>query len=318
MARRKSQKLKPAERSMEFIIEEAGIYYLDLANSLSRINRAAYRQGYDYAVERIELFSTSNTSTDSSSITIERLPAGWVTANAWVKAFKAWQKQQRDAMDDTGGESLLGKYNDFKIYMDSVHPEVAVPFLTPNGFATLATAQITDPTAVADWDYSQFVLPQVDGITDEYFGHIVGPDTATSKGLIHNYALSRSRPQAHDPNVVGIVGESTGLYGDMEDVGHDMDEIMDNVQYRNNTPPYIVGDRSNFEWYPGGADDGGLTWVDTLLVRGGATLSTDATGGFTALCGLIKMVADGPAVIKVTMMPGLYKGVMARPLQEVN
>jgi hypothetical protein len=43
-------------------------------------------------------------------------------------------------------------------------------------------------------------------------------------------------------------------------------------------------------------------------------------GAFSALAGLVKFqnTGDSPVVVRVTWAAGEYKGIMARPMQDVN
>ena len=60
-----------------------------------------------------------------------------------------------------------------------------------------------------------------------------------------------------------------------------------------------------------------------LFTRAGLGTQTHA-GGFTAPCGLLRVVVAGDegeatdSILKITLMPGSYKGVMARGMREVN
>ena len=154
---------------------------------------------------------------------------------------------------------------------------------------------------------------------------MIGPDSPAApfyrKSLITNYALSRSRPQAQDPNQVAPSLDG-GLYQDMVDVGETLEDVGENVTTHNFSPPYLVADLSTYEWYPGGANnpDAGSTIRDILTVRGGTSgFNTDSMGAFSALCGLIKITNSGdPVGIRITWAAGDYKGIMARPMQDVN
>jgi hypothetical protein len=153
-----------------------------------------------------------------------------------------------------------------------------------------------------------------------------GDDVGTRKGLIHNYALSRARPQVFDPNQVSPA-EDGGLYQDMVDVGDNLEEVGTNVSTNNFVPPYLLADAISGvvggEFYPGGKNVAvaGSTIRDILTVRSGTgAFNSDSTGTFTALCGLIKLInnTDANLTIRVTWASGPYKGVLARPMQDVN
>lgn len=309
--------------------------YLDTAEILSQINRKFYRQGYEYVFENIEMFSQiSSTDPDSTDVVlIQRLPAHWPCQNAWKMAFSNWRNQQQSELHKADTEDTIGHYNDFKIFMDSDHSSAGEGAnLRDMTYLTLAQAQALDPAATMEWGYSEVVIPNEDGVagdTAEYHLHMIGDDSADSKAMIFNYAKARSRPHQTDPNVVA--GEM-GLYADMQDVGEITEEIIDNARYIGNQPPYLITDSTHadpatvgMEFYPGGSafstiQNGELTLVDYLIARSGpGALATDQTGPFSAFCGLLKIwnLSEQDVVLKITLAPGGYKGVMARPMQDV-
>jgi len=93
----------------------------------------------------------------------------------------------------------------------------------------------------------------------------------------------------------------------------------------NDEPPYVVGvpgDPTTF--YPGGAVQGGLTDEAILFTRAGLGTQT-SSGGFTAPCGLLQVTVAGPddpgttdGRLTLDLMPGSYKGCMARSMRDVN
>jgi hypothetical protein len=109
----------------------------------------------------------------------------------------------------------------------------------------------------------------------------------------------------------------------MTDVGEDMLEIQESIRDQNESPPYVVGSvDSDEEFYPWGENQGGVkgNQLDYLIVRAGATIATDSTGPFTAYCGLLFFDNGTGAGVQARLKfsAGDYKGVMARPMQEVN
>lgn len=335
-------KLQPAERILEISVPQNHYTVVDTAQLLSQINRKAYRQMYEYAYDKIELVQLDPSV--QSTLKIYRFPQNWVTANAIVKAFKHWNAQQMEALRESGTQSVSAGYRDFKVVYNVGHAtgsfaggtsNVSNATLSTECVATLADAQTVDGGAVQQWSYSEFVVPNVTGsggTTAEYIGNVLGDDGSNCKGLIKAYAESRARPQPIDPSIVGqpstnhVLG---GLYGEMQDVGEDLVEIIDNAAYRNNNPPYVLGSAgSEFEFYPGGSQGGTLTTgvngilQDELQVRAGTgtSLSQDATGPFSAYCGLLWLSNSGDAsvTVRVHVAAGTYQGVMARSMLEVN
>ena len=331
--------MQPCERDIWITVPataQSDYAVVDTASCLSQLNRRAYRQGYEFAYESVEVFQTD--AVDDVFVTVSRFPNTWVTVNAWTKAYHAWKDQQDDAMDEGDSWSMRAKYRDFKICYNDGHAtgnwaggtgNVTQP--TPHGLLSLAQANVIDADAAMDWTYSEFVVPNVTGaggVTEEYLGHMLADDSSASKGLILAYAESRARPHPQDPSTMVNPGASVpdgGLFTEMIDVGEDMLEIMDNVTGRNNSPPYLVGGTdSDDEFYPGGqnSDFGGNgVEIDILTVRGNnLVLSSDRTGAFTALCGLlwIENSSEGDVVVRIRVAPGNYQGVLARPMSEAN
>ena len=310
------------------------LYFLDLAQVGSLVNRFALKQGMEYFVESIELWTNG-----SAQAAVFRLPEHWSAINAWEKTFRMWKEQQKESADEAGIESTEGRYNDFKIYFDPNHQGSGVGAnLIPIGYTATPPA-----SGGYEWIPSQVVVPNdggVPGNSVEYELHLLGDDAAASKGMIKAYAESRSRPPRVDPNFVNVpVG---GLFGEMQDVGEELEDVVDNFQSSNNEPPYIIDAFTGDEYYPGGANQG--LWSlygnyngnleDILTVRAGTSaMASDAMPGFVAPCGLLAIavqasvtpiVSPAPAasvgslLMRVTLAPGKYKGLAAREMQDVN
>jgi hypothetical protein len=217
--------------------------------------------------------------------------------------------------------------------------------MLPQGYIIDDTGSTVD---TYEWMASQVVIPNdgAPGNTTERTLHMLGPDVGTSAGLIHAYAVSRSRPFAADPNKPDV--PLGGLFGEMFDVGDDDEDIVNNLQDRNNEPPYLIYNAAANEAYPGGerqgigpyAPTGGNQvagqFVDTLAVNANQNYNSDATGSFAAPCGLLKFemqatgvgifpgpvepgeAVGGPLWMRIRLAPGYYQGIAAQPMQEVN
>lgn len=319
-----ARKIKPIERTLNFTLPKNATSFIDSAYVLAWMNRQAMRQGMEYVIESLEIFGVTGSNV---SVNIQTLSKNWISSNSWVKGFSHWKQQQKEYLLEAGQSSKEARYNDFKIYYSAEHSSSNT--LLPMNTVTEAGAQVTDPTVDSQWVYSQVVVPNdgAVGTTNEYECHMMGPDLAAGagdrKGLIHNYALSRQRPQVYDPNIVGPSTDG-GLYQDMVDDGDDLEKVGQNVSTNNFAPPYLVGNESQHEWYPGGANNplAGSTIRDILTIRSGTgAFASDSTGAFTALCGLIAITnlsETDDLALKITWAPGDYKGVMARSMQDVN
>lgn len=343
-------KLAPAERHFWIYppstVTDDDFYYLDCAQLLSMTNRrGVYRQGMQYVVENIELFGKN--STVGLELNIATLPNTWVVANSWVKGYSEWKDQQDKALLESGQMDTRARHRDFKIFMEEHHsgvenfnsPAATVPGLNlhPDGYIATEDPQLIaiSPTASMEYDPSVVVVPNdggVVGVTEDYNLYMLGDaenSGGTAKGMVVAYAQSRARPHQTDPNTVAVVGPSSGgLYEDMVDVGDNLEEVIDSARYTGNQPPYAMDSNTEFEFYPGGGNQGsgGNTIIDILSVRAGSTIASDNSGPFLASCGLIRLNFQGDwyqsnaynGVIKVTLAPGDYHGVMARKMQDVN
>ena len=310
-------------------MSEAGVYVADLGSMLSQINRRAFRQGYQFAVQSIEFYSPE------ANISVGRLPHHWPCVNAWTKTMNLWRQQQNERLQESGLEQTIARYRDFKIYFNGDHAEGNYTELQPitiddgagsdsQKYRTLSQGQAISASVDMDWDKSQVVIPNhaSPGNTVEYYCHMLGDDTGNadgdSFGMIKAYAQSRNRPMQTEPNIVDVA--SGGIFGEMFDVGDDTGDIVTNAQDKNDQLPYLNDVDSAHEFYPGGENQGnGATLVDVIsIVAGNRTIASSTVGPFLANCGLIVFATDAAAQVKITVAPGDYKGIMARPMQEVN
>lgn len=342
-----ARKLKSMERDFWFDLNpdneasEFGTSFIDLAQVASLANRVSLRQGMEYVVESITLHTIGQ-----ANVAVFRLPEHWACLNAWEKAFRHWKEQQDDAAREAGLESTRAAWHDFKVFFNASHALAGTGSnLLPVGYVTSSGASATESY---EWNPSQFVVPNAGatpGNTDECYGFMLGDSVGfdTRVGLIHEYGQSRSRPFAPDPNVPEVDAEDT-LYGAMENVGDNMDEIIVNFQQHNHSPPYLLEERGSEEFYPGGANQGlwdlngnyDGTLEGILSVNAGGASSNFAQtsmSGFVAPLGLLYIAhgytgaqipspalpgTPGSCLLRITLAPGEYKGLMARTMQEAN
>ena len=288
-------------------------YYIDLSQCASLANRRFYRQGLNWAVAGFKLVSAADVRALSS---ISKIPNTWVASNAWEKAFRAWNKQQMDTVDEAGAQSALARFRDFKVYADVDH--VAAGF----GANLLPFAH-----SPGEWQASQIVVPNI--VTDaggsqtdprEYTLHMVGINNnaaGLSRGIIEGYADSRAYPQSPDP-VSPSLGSSANWLRDMFDVGNDNVEIIQNATDRNDNLPYPQVD------YPGGE-----TQAAALQQHDREFISATTIGGTTRLkggnfpCGLIKIAIVNLSTEEISpqlyldLVPGHHRGYLAEAMTEM-
>ncbi len=317
MTRRK--KFQPAVMQMDLQVP-AGTSYVDLALCASLLNRRGYKQeNTNWAVASFEFLSAG---VSSGTVVIGKLQETWVLENAYEKSMVLWNKMQDQVLDDE--PSIKGKYHDFKVYMnDEMRQQTPQSQGNPTG--KILTPIVGDWTGAdftgvasprADWDYSTLQIPNdpTTGLTDEYYMHVLGPDTADSKGLIDGYALSRSRPQEQDPNVPLAEGWMNELF----DVGENNEEIRDDLVEQNDRPPYaLIGAASVREAYPGGSEEFMTAQVHGFCNFTTTTVSSKNSiqGGMFGL-GLIKIQNNtaGDLQLLIHMMPGDHRGYLCEEL----
>ena len=123
MARTKSNKIQPAEMTLSVSTSSVaagatGEFTIDLSQCASLLNRRFYRQGLNWAVAGFKIVTGAGVS---GNISVSKLQNTWVTSNAWEKAFRAWNKQQMDAIEEAGAESAVARFRDFKVHADVTH-----------------------------------------------------------------------------------------------------------------------------------------------------------------------------------------------------
>ena len=297
-----------------------GSSYLDLSQVASLLNRRFYRQGLNWAVAGFKIFTGANVS---GLFTVQQLPNTWVTSNAWEKAFRAWNKQQMDAVEEAGAESAVSRFRDFKVFADVGH--------VTSGFANNllpldGQTPVAQPYATGEWQESLIVVPNAlpgaggDNVEPiEYKLHMCGINNngGNSRGILEGYADSRAFPQSPDP-VAPAIGSTGNWLRDMFDVGNDSSEITENATERNDELPYPQVN------YPGGE-----TQAPSMSIHDFVGVTGTTVGGISRLkggnfpCGLIKFdfantgAQGGTVTIQIDLVPGHHRGYLAEPMTEM-
>ncbi len=361
MARRKARipqgkKIQPAPLTMTFSITTPENYtateqYIDLSQCASLINRRFYRQGLNWAVSGFTIGASVTTAGGATnpqgSVSIFKVPQTWVASNAWEKGFRAWQKMNREALQEA--ESVRPKFLDFKVYMDATHHSVGSDAnLIPLGESPLDPADPSLGSYVkGEWDYASIYTPNVidtqpaagTDTMNEFDIIWTGanfPGASTQTGhngvsLIEGYAASRGLPDIRDPNAPDDAYDTDGgtphnWISAMFNEGTTQDsEVLEDLITENNQAPYpFENDGVHTDtMYPGGANQGGglefhYTQPVTATTVGG--LSTIPGGTFFG--GLIKIktsgdLTPGAHIIQVHLVPGPHRGYMCQPMQDV-
>ncbi len=324
MAKRMKAKIQPAVKNLVFRgldvtpYEEdiAGVtnqfYYIDLSKVASLVNRRFYRQGLNWAVGSIEVFATGTTG----AVQINKLPTTWVMSNAWEKVFRAWNKQQKESLEDGDNQSLMAKYRDFKIFMNARH--LAANVARVGEFLPVDSDR--NVIQEGEWEYSQLVIPNFGSPGNNFEPYLtaVGPNVGGAGGsysLIELYENSRSVPQSPDPTVPADAMSTNNILRAMFDVGDNNQEILLNASQKNNDLPY------DQDSYPGGD-----TNFPGLELHAFESVTSTTIGAKTVVpggdfpCGLIEIQTsqlDAAPVIKVNLVPGNHRGYLAESMTEM-
>lgn len=301
----KAKKMTPAVRYLRYELTNSAnpgtetSHYIDLARDLSRVNRRLYRQGRDYHIKKITIVS-SNTPNGDNRVSVATIDQGWVSQMAWKRGFRVWQQMNKEATGQLAGD-ISGTWADFKVHM-SLDGRSATKLnpLDNGGNAYLP----------GEWGYSIMVTPDGTTTDDEFNLHMLGDHlgaagSRVSVGLIKSYGESRATVQATDPNVPSTA--SADPLVNVFDYGTTIDDVIDNLELSNDSPPYDISD------YPGGD----LNAPKPIIVQD-TTLDNGKTimGGFIARCGLLELETKSPLAsdvysVLVEISPGNYRGIKA-------
>lgn len=308
------------ERNLRFVFtpgtDSEASAYIDIAKALSAVNRRMYRQGLYYYVAGMTIHNSSNLW-----VSVHTLPDTYMTKNAWIRAYKLWQKMQSRAQLAGGPQTMKGKYRDFKVAMTGDHnfsasesPDYGM--ISPNTIQTDEWAQsrytTDDPDNAGDMTHSP----------DQFYCHMVGPHNGSdnnwvSIGAIASYGTTRREIHGSDDDAdVGSPNFSNDPFSSLFDAGDSHDEVLADLIAENDEVPY------DHDRLIGEADDEDLIVVAQCAtggVSGSATVARSA--GFCAPLGLVKIVTDespdtgsasiGAIEVNFQIVPGTYHGVYA-------
>lgn len=247
-------KIQPAVMRMWFHIDANNTRnYLDCSLAASAANRRFYRQGHEWVIASMSLHTPASVI---GEFDVSKVPDTWVAENAYTKSRSLWMESQNQVLEDQ--PSIKAKYRDFKVFLDSEMSTASKQAVSNNPAVNndilLPVDRNNQIAKYGEWVYSSIQLPQDGGAVapDGVTLHFVGDDITGSKGMIHGYGLSRTRPMDVDPNMPGV----GGWMNDVFDVADNLDEIREDLEEENNIPPYRVGNPGeDAEYYPGGSNN---------------------------------------------------------------
>jgi len=335
MAKRKYSKMKkiePAVQTMLFATKttsggSVGKFHVDLSQCASIMNRRFYRQGINWAVSSIKI-----TSSVTGTVSVSKLPNTWILSNAWEKSFRVWQQMIKNATDESGSESIKGKFLDFKIFADEAHHQ--------DGFEQnlLPVDGAGNAYAPGQWDQANIFIPVTGTGSAQEFDLIavgqndpgVSPITGNNaKSIIQGYADSRALPSVADPNVPADAAANwmVTLFNDgiIQDGA-----VVQELLTVGDQPPYLYEnsiDPSTGLPVPDTMYPGGETQAPGLEFHDSDTLTATTIGGMSRLkggnfpCGLLQFQwapsTTGNILIQVDLVPGTHRGYLCEPMTEM-
>jgi len=304
--------------------------FVDLSQIASLLNRRFYRQGINWAVSGMKVYSGAN-----GNITISKLPETWVMSNAWEKGFRTWQRMNNEALAES--ESVRPRFLDFKIYADDAHHAAGYGAnLLPYSPLTLLNI------LPGEWESSKYEIPtgsaggqgatasrEVVAVGRNYPG--LGASGLDAVSLIEGYAASRGLPNVLDPNAPGDADDVDGFNPDnwiaatFNEGTTQTEGVLEDMISENNIAPYpfendgVYGDTM----YPNGANQ-----FSGLQLHDFETVSGTTIGGITRIkggmfpCGLMRIDhqtsdSNGNIVLQIDLVPGNHRGYLCEPMTEM-
>lgn len=299
-----------------------GSGYIDIAQSLSQVNRKGYSQNKTYYVEGYQVIPAAAWGPGVASVDIDVVGNTWTTENSHREAFRLWKKMNRQTGIDQG------TWADFKVFMDRTH------YLTCNNpYSTNLTpidgAQAVFSSVGAEWEYSLYVSPTAAaGVSTVNACHMLGDDETGnnanigptgadgSHAIIQGYADTRTTVQDQDPLVPGDASNNwmTNLFDD----GDTMSDLVNVQETDGDRPPYghaIDAPGGDNPIYVGGSESGAGGMLQTRMRLTNAGDTGYGQGG-EVLAGLLRVgfasESGNTALLCVNVAPGTYQGVAAK------
>jgi hypothetical protein len=316
---------------MAFVVPD-GYSTIDLSRCASLVNRRFYRQGINWVVAGFRFFRAGTAPASGTGVSVSKLPNTWVLGNAWEKGFRHWQELNKKAIE--AGESLPGRFTDFKIYMDSIHHGSTVGTPSNNLLPVDASGNVATE---GEWSYSKVVIPdtsnpgfsterEIIAVGGNYPGN--GSSGLNAVSLIEGYAASRALPSITDPNTPDDAESITGStpanwLGAMGNEGtSQIDSVVTDLTTENNLAPYpFENDGTALDTqYPGGANQlSGLQTVDVAYFSTAENSNKLYCKGDNFPCGLVRVFQNTSVDITmlIDLVPGTHRGYLCEPMTEM-
>ncbi len=326
--KRKKSRRNVAVTQLKFksgVVTTGHVNYVDIPQSLSKVNRKLYRQGMCMYIHSV-VARLPNT-TGPSFLDIQTIPDTWVANNAWVKAYSLWSEMNQKVLRDN--PSVQGKWADFKTLFDKAHYAGGVGPAGPtlNLLPMDGAGNVYD---AGEWATSELAMPQHEVVqatglpkaADLFYTHMLGADDGdtdpgsflNSGGIINMYQDTRARV-VEAPVVPNEMSTNWGTL--LTDDGSQEPELAEIIEDESDDPPYSLTK------YPGSGTataDEGTYQVPLMTVKDNFPL-VSSFNGFLAPLGLLKLTfthAEGESGsaydLWINLVPGKYHGVHAVPM----
>ena len=327
--KRSMRKLEPAVQTMAFALPN-GTSTIDLSQCASLVNRRFYRQGINWVVAGFRFFKAGLAPNPGTGVSVSKLPNTWVMGNAWEKSFRHWQDLNKRAIE--AGESLPGRFTDFKVYMDSTHHTAG------SGTNLLPVDNAGTTAGAGEWEYSEIHIPNTlapgNSLDFEFIATGASYPGAGASGkdavsLIEGYAASRALPMIEDPNtpvdaqsIAGTLNPQNWLASIDNEGNSQTDKVVTDLTTENNKAPYpFEGDGTAVDTqYPGGANQlPGLQIVDVAYFSTAENANKLFTKGDNFPCGLVRIFQNtGDSIsMLIDLVPGTHRGYLCEPMTEM-
>ena len=324
----KKRKLEPAVQTITYTLPD-GDSTVDLSQCASIVNRRFYRQGINWVVAGFRFFKPGATPSTGTGVSVSRLPNTWVMGNAWEKSFRHWQDLNKRALE--AGESLPGRFTDFKVFMDSIHHTAG------SGTNLLPIDASGNGAAEGEWEYSKIVFPQsstIGGVIEAEFIATganypgAGASGLDAVSLIEGYAASRALPSILDPNTPGDASDTSAgtpenWLGAIDNEGTtQVGTVLADLTADNDKAPYPFENdgTATDTMYPGGANQlTGLQFVDAAYFNATDNANKLYVKGDNFPCGLVRISSNvGESILMaIDLVPGTHRGYLCEPMTEM-
>ena len=324
----KQRKLEPAVQSLTYVLPD-GQNTVDLSQCASLVNRRFYRQGINWVVAGFRFFRAGTSPTPGTGVSISKLPNTWVLGNAWEKSFRHWQDLNKRAVE--AGESLPGRFTDFKVYMDTIH------HASGSGTNLLPVDADGTEATEGEWIYSKILLPdttivgnarerEIIAVGGNYPGN--GASGLNAVSMVEGYAASRALPNISDPNTPADATSVDGIapanwLAAIDNQGNSqIDDVITDLTTENNIAPYPFendGTATDTQ-YPGGANQlPGLQLVDAAYFSTAENSNKLYCKGDNFPCGLVRVFQNtGESItMMIDLVPGTHRGYLCEPMTEM-